>query len=255
MGENPPDGAIIDYYLPSAAPVTLEILDAKGALVRRYSSSDPSVPPADTDSVPSYWIRPPQTLASSAGAHRFVWDLHTTPAPGARTSYPIAAIVRNTPPAYSSPWVMPGQYVVRLTVNGRSTTQPLTVRMDPRVKTSLADLEQQFALSKEMYDGASAANAAIEELHKLGVKAPEIEGEPSEGFEYSFPRPIGAEHETLNSISHSMRSLMHILQAADVAPTEQLVTAAADRRRALDDVLARWHQLEGRTPSSARRGD
>jgi photosystem II stability/assembly factor-like uncharacterized protein len=253
---NPPDGAIIDYILPFAAPVTLEILDAKGALVRRVSSSDPSVPPADTDSVPWYWIRPPQSLASSAGAHRFVWDLHYTPAPGARTSYPIAAIVRNTPPAYSSPWVMPGQYVVRLTVNGRNTTQPLTVRMDPRVKTSPADLEQQFALSKELYDGVASANAALEELHALrpalsadlGAKAAEIEGEPSEGFEYSFPRPIGAETETLNSISHSMLSLMHILQAADVAPTDQLVAAAADRRRALADVLARWRRLKSEIP-------
>jgi len=156
---------------------------------------------------------------------------------------------------YAFPGGVPGQYSVCLTGNGRSTPQPLIVRMDPRVKSSAADLEQLFALSMEMYDGAAAANAALEELHKLGVKAPEIEGEATEGFEYSFPRPIGAANETLNSISHSMLSLMNILQAADVAPTEQLATAAADRRRALDDVLARWRKLEGRTPSSARRGD
>jgi hypothetical protein len=245
----------VDYYLPSAAstPVTIEILDTKGGVIRRYASSDPVEPPADTASVPWYWIRPPQLLSTAAGMHRIAWDLHYTPAPGVGTSYPIAAVYRNTPPAATSPWVMPGQYTVRLTVNGRSMTQPLTVRMDPRVKTPLAELEQQFALSKDLYDGAVAANAALEELHAfrktstpdLGAKAAELEGEESEGFEYSLPRPIGAERETLNSIAHSMLSLMHILQSADVAPTEQLVTATADRLRALEEVLGRWKGLQG----------
>jgi len=173
-----------------------------------------------------------------------VWDLHYTPVPGVKASYPIAAIVHNTAPNATSPWVMPGKYTVRLTVDGKSMTQPLTVRMDPRVKTPLSDLERQFRLSKEMYDGVLAANQAIADLHGFGAKAPEIEGEASEGFEYSFPRPIGAEKETLNSISHSMLSLMHILQNADVAPTDQLVAAAADRRKALAEVLARWEKFK-----------
>jgi photosystem II stability/assembly factor-like uncharacterized protein len=254
-GPNPPDGAIIDYWLPSAASsVTLEILDGNSTVVRSFSNTDPSLPPADTDSVPWYWIRPPQTLGTSAGMHRFVWDLHYTPAPGVKATYPIAAVYRNTPPAHTSPWVLPGEhYTVRLTVNGRTTlTQPLTVRMDPRVKTPRAALDQQFTLSKEMYDGVIAANAALEELHalrktlstELGAKAAELEGESRGGFEYSFPRPIGAATETLNSISHSMLSLMHVLQQADVAPTDDLVAAVADREKALQEVLARWKELK-----------
>src|SRR5205085_8853695 len=77
-GQNPPEGAIIDYYLPPAptAFVALDILDSTGNVVRHYSSTDPSVPPADSDSVPGYWIRPPQKLGTGAGMHRFVWDLH-----------------------------------------------------------------------------------------------------------------------------------------------------------------------------------
>jgi photosystem II stability/assembly factor-like uncharacterized protein len=254
-GPNPPDGAIIDYYLPSAAttPVILEIADAKGDLVRRYTNTDPSLPPADTDNVPWYWIRPPQTLSTGAGMHRFVWDLRYTPAPGVEATYPIAAIYRNTPPTPTSPWAMPGKYEVRLTVNGKMTTQPLTIRMDPRVETPLADLEKQFTLSKQMYDGVIAANAALDELHALrktlstdlGAKAGEIEGEASGGFAYSFPRPIGAATETLNSISHSMLSIMNILQSADVAPPEQLATAAADRIRVLGEVLGRWKTFKG----------
>src|SRR6476646_4026092 len=122
-------------------------------------------------------------------------------------------------------------------------TQPLTVRMDPRVKTSHEDLMKQLALSKEMYDGAVKANAALEELHALrktlstdlGAKAAELEGDSRGGFEYSFPRPIGAPKETLTSISHSMLSLMHLLQQADVAPTDSLAAAAVDRRKALEE--------------------
>ena len=142
--------------------------------------------------------------------------------------------------------------------NGKTYTQPLTVAMDPRVKTSAADLQQQFALSKEMYDGVVTVNTAVEQLHalrptltkELGAKAAEIEGEVSEGFAYSFPRPIGAEKETLNSISHSMLSLMNIIQSADVAPTDQLVAAVADRRRVLDEVLARFQTFRSGLPKT-----
>src|SRR5581483_2604317 len=87
-GQNPPDGAIIDYYLAAAeaTPVSLEILDSAGNLVRRYSSTDKSEPLRDTGQVPWYWIRPQRVLPASAGMHRFVWDLHYTPAPGGRVS-------------------------------------------------------------------------------------------------------------------------------------------------------------------------
>jgi photosystem II stability/assembly factor-like uncharacterized protein len=256
-GENPPDGAILDYRLASpASNVTLEILDNKGALVRRYTNTDPSIPTADPDSVPPYWIRPLQTPGTSAGPHRFVWDLHTTPAPGARSAYGVGAIPHDTPPAPTSPWVLPGDYVVRLTVDGKSMTQPITVRIDPRVKTPVADLELQFTLSKEMVDGVAAANAALEELHALrptlsaalGAKAAEIAGDSQGGFEHSSASPIGAETETLSSISHSMLSLMHILQDADVAPTDQLVAAVANRREALAGVLARWQTFKSGLP-------
>jgi len=250
---NPPDGAILDYYLASpASSVTLEVLDTNGKVIRKYSNTDPSEPPTETDSVPWYWIRPPQTLGTSAGLHRFVWDLHYTPAPGVEASYPIAAIAHNTAPAPTSPWVMPGTYSVKLTVDGKSFTQPLTVRIDPRVKTPLTGLEEQFKLSKEMYDGVVKANAALEELHalrknlskELGAKADEIEGDTRGGFEYSFPRPIGAPKETLNSVSHSMLSIMHLAQQADVVPSEQLKTAAADRKKALEEVLGRFGELK-----------
>ncbi|MGB9122533.1 MAG: glycoside hydrolase, partial [Candidatus Angelobacter sp.] len=152
-GENPPDGAVIDYYLQSASssPVTLEIKDSAGKTVRQYSSADKPDPIDPMLNIPTYWVRPPQTLSAAAGAHRFLWDMHYPDVPGVEAEYPIAAIPHNTAPQPSGPWALPGQYTVVLTANGKSYSQPLTIKMDPRVKTPLAGLQQQFKLSTDLY--------------------------------------------------------------------------------------------------------
>ena len=169
-GTNPPDGAIINYTLAAAAsgPVTLEILDAAGKSVRRYSSSDRSEnPDASTAPVPLYWYRAPQTLSASAGLHRFLWDVHYQPIPGGgggRGGLPIAAVPHDTVPAPSGPWAAPGVYTVKLTVDGKSYTQPLTLKMDPRVTTPALGLTQQFTLSKQLYDGIIEAQKTLDEI-------------------------------------------------------------------------------------------
>src|SRR5439155_2513857 len=119
-----PDGAIIDYALrsPGAGPVTLEITDAAGKMVRQYSSADRAdSPDPATAPVPLYWYRPPQILSAAAGMHRFLWDLHWQPIAGApgggRGGLPIAAVPHNTVAAPSTPWAAPGTYTVKLAVN------------------------------------------------------------------------------------------------------------------------------------------
>jgi photosystem II stability/assembly factor-like uncharacterized protein len=135
-GKNPPDGAIINYYLGKpATALTLEIFDTKEKLIRRYKSDD-AAPRIDenTLTIPSYWLRPPQIPSAQAGSHRFVWDLRYPPgAAGPKGDYPLAAIYKDTPRA-RGPMVPPGQYTVRLTVDGRVQEQPLTVKADPRLK-------------------------------------------------------------------------------------------------------------------------
>lgn len=154
-GENPPEGAMIDYQLPGnfSGTVTLEIKDGKGNLVRRFSSTDAV---AQTDlkelKIPAYWLRTPQVLSDQPGLHRFFWDLHYPPVPEVDPEFPIAAIYRNTAPEPTGPWALPGDYTLVLTANGQSTSQPLTLKMDPRVKISAADLTEQFELSKKLYD-------------------------------------------------------------------------------------------------------
>lgn len=162
-GENPPDGAIINYYLASAAsgPVTIEILDRAGTLVRRYSSTDPVPPIEDTGNVPWYWIRPVRVPSAEAGLHRFVWDVHYAAPAVDQFSYPISATPRNTAPEPKGMWAVPGTYTVKLTVNGQSMTRPLVVKMDPRVKTPLAGLQAQFALSKRLYDAIAKVHDAL----------------------------------------------------------------------------------------------
>lgn len=169
-GKNPPDGAMIDYYLKSvvSGPVTLEILDGKNNLVRRYASTDKPEPVNEKElDVPTYWIRPTSILSAEAGSHRFVWDLHYPPPSGSARTYPISAIIHDTPSEPLGPWALPGIYTVRLTANGRSYTQPLIVKMDPRVTTPPEGLEQQYALSMQCYQGMQDIHQATEAGRKL----------------------------------------------------------------------------------------
>jgi photosystem II stability/assembly factor-like uncharacterized protein len=132
LAENPPYGAVIDYYLKRAAsgPVTLEILGADGKTVRLYSSEEKTTP-VDPDKldIPASWVRVPEPLPTSAGLHRRTWDFRPPP-PANSTQRGGAAVFggRGVPP------VPPGDYTVKLTVGGRSYTQPLHLRADPRAK-------------------------------------------------------------------------------------------------------------------------
>jgi hypothetical protein len=191
--------------------------------------------------------------------HRFTWDMHYPPAAGSRNAYPIAATPHDTAPAPTSPWVTPGTYTVALIANGKTYTQPLTVEMDPRVKTSAADLQQQFALSKEMYDDiaqlgeitgrvrafraqlrAAIASADISTLRK---QASELAGASSE--EDDEAPPVAApDHETLSSLTQSLRAVLRLLQESDAAPTTQLAAAVDDRRHAVAEILGRAQTFE-----------
>ena len=135
-GQNPPDGAMLDYCLAGdAREVTLEVLDGKGKVVRKYSSSaKPAVVIEKSLQVPMYWVRPARVLSAKAGMHRFIWDMHYAPegGGGGRGGPGMAAIVHDTPVGPQGPWAEAGIYTVRLTVDGRSYTEKLTLLPDPR---------------------------------------------------------------------------------------------------------------------------
>jgi hypothetical protein len=260
-GQNPPDGAIFDYYLKSASssPAILEILDSNGKTVRRFSSSDPVPPPDPELEIPAYWLRPPQRLASAAGLHRFVWDMHYAPVPGIKTDYPIAAIYENTAPQPTSPWIVPGNYSVVLTVDGQKFTQPLTVKMDPRVKTSLADLQEQFDQSMQVYadllalqpamEKATAARAQLKTMRAAatGAEAAKLDEVSKElaALMDGGRRRRSSRTESLTGTRDSLLQLFAMLQEVDRAPTPQVSQAVPKLHQLAATLVQEWSQLEG----------
>src|SRR2546429_5553773 len=168
-GKNPPDGAILDYFLRSSAgEVGIEIMDTAGKLIRKFSSADkPEAVDEKKLNIPTYWIRPQQIVSNSAGMHRFVWDLHYSAPESVKHEYPISAIYRDTPRSPLGPAVLPGSYTVKITVNGKSYTQPLTVKMDPRAKASEDDLRRQFELEIGIVEAMNQSYDALQQVRDL----------------------------------------------------------------------------------------
>jgi photosystem II stability/assembly factor-like uncharacterized protein len=258
-GENPPDGAMIDYFLSkdASAPVTIEIKDGKGQSVRKYSSADVPVEANPKRlRIPTYWIRPPQLVSSKAGMHRFLWDMHYIPVPNVEPEFPIAATYRNTAPSTTSPWAAPGDYTVTLTVNGKTFSQPMTVAMDPRVKASVADLQEQFDLSWKLYQlrlklapiGRKFDEIA-EQLTKLKAKAAErpdvtqeLEAFGQTLMKFGPPRPRQGAPPSLFVLESTTR-LFNEIENADAAPTAAVKAAVADLDAKVGPAMDAWRKL------------
>ena len=256
-GKNPPDGVIIHYRLASSTttPVALDIVDGAGKLVRSFSSTD-SVEPVDPElNVPTYWIRPPQRLATDAGMHRFVWDLHYAPPKVLGHEYPISAIYGDTPRHPLGPAVLPGAYTIRLTMNGRVYTQPVTVKMDPRVRITEAGLKLQHDIGVRMNDaisrdfaalGQARARRALLRTQREGAKAGEIADSLAalDSLLLSIEGPRSGAADNLVRLNEQLAAILDTVEGADAEPTTQVVAAAADRERALAAILARWSEVQ-----------
>jgi hypothetical protein len=274
MAANPPDGAVIDYLLAheAAGPVTLEILDATGAVVRRHRSDDPGEPSPEelkTQLVPPYWVRPARNPGTGEGMHRFVWDLREAPPESARHGYPISAVPHETPRGPQGARVLPGTYTVRLTVGATTLTAPLTVVMDPRVKTPESALRQQYELlsrlSSMLTDGSRAirqARSVKDQLKALegrarGAAASDIRGlqqNVSALLESETPAPMAAETTTLLGEMAKISGLYGSLGQADAGPTAAQASAAAALAQSLPALLQRWRSLvDRRVPALNRR--
>ena len=267
-GENPPDGAIIDYLLrpPTPEHLTLEIRDSAGSLVRRFSSDDrPDSVNATALNIPLYWIRPQRVLSSAPGMRRFVWDLHYAPPAAARAEYPMSAIYHDTPRLPLGPWVLPGMYSATLSADGRTYTMPLTVRMDPRVTTSPAGLKAQFTHSMTAYNGMKAVRSIltrtaeirsrIDELLKAGRHGPlgdslealdrslsALEGSAGGGRRSAAPSPALA-GPSLRREEAAFRAILDRLQESDDTPSPQVVEGIPDVQRDLALLTERWDSL------------
>jgi photosystem II stability/assembly factor-like uncharacterized protein len=260
-GENPPDGAIIDYYLEQNAPgaVSLEIRDKNGETVRRYSSAD-AVPKIDPMlNIPAYWLRPPQVLLSEKGMHRFLWDMHYAPVPGVESGYPISAVYKNTAKNFTSPWIMPGEYTVVLTVGGKSYAQPFTVKMDPRVTASIQDLARQFELSKQLYD----LWIQFEPINwRVGAVSNQINNLKTQAGQNAIAADIDAFDKTLQELAGAanrrpgaplslgvlgrVQTLFGNLQSVDLAPTPTIAKAVTDILTESKTLIVGWQTFESK---------
>ncbi len=177
-GQNPPDGAIIDYYLRGKAngTITLEILNGT-EVMRKFSSDDRPYAIPEVN-IPLYWIRPQQVLSAESGSHRFTWDMRYTPLE-LPPVYPISAVYGQTAPEPTAPWIMPDTYTLRMTVNGMSYSQPLVIKMDPRVKTSESDLKLQHDLSINCYSKRQKLMAFLKEVTRLRDQIKAIQSKAS----------------------------------------------------------------------------
>jgi photosystem II stability/assembly factor-like uncharacterized protein len=262
LAANPPEGAVLDYYLreKSATPVQLEIFDAEGKLVRRFASDD-ELPKTDPKEmvISMDWVRDDAPLSKEAGIHRFVWNLR----------YPLAKSAHRSFDGPSGPRAVPGSYTVTLTVNGKSTSQPLLVKMDPRVVTPQTALVREFQAASRVAARLGEISAVIQEakdlrkqietrsketasnaelskaLAELDQKISDLTGSHRDDdfglFGLSLP---GEELATLDKVSTAWNGLLLVVESADAAPAADATTAIESWEAASKSVLARWQALK-----------
>jgi hypothetical protein len=222
-GQNPPDGAIIDYYLKSDVKkqITLQIHDEHGRTVQSYSST-PQTAQKLPPNVPEYWFAPPNVLSATAGLHRFVWNLQWThpmtlpygyygrPLDYTEYTVPDHAIAGETPRYQPpGPYVVPGTYEVVLTVDGKSYRQSLVVKLDPRVQTSQSDLQSQLDLARQIVDGMESSYSSYYQIASLRLAL----GERQKSL-----AGMSAAREAIAAATALEKELSEIQEGTDAAP-------------------------------------
>ncbi len=260
---NPPDGAIIDHALPPAVkgPVTLSVLDAHGQLVRRFSSTDPVIAPNPaTLPIAPEWVPAPMRLSTTAGMHRFVWNLRYPPL---QPATPTEAMEGG---GDAGVWAPPGAYTVELSVAGHHYRQPLTVLPDPRVQVSDAALQREFALARQVEQAGARADAADTDADRLlqALDARRAQASPAlrdqidalmrQAADLSgvqlHPDPRNSmgsppqRTDSLRALSMNLDKLLQAVDGADADPSPDAQAAYATLSKSLSATLDAWQQLK-----------
>ena len=258
LAPNPPEGSVLDYYLKdkAASPIQLEVFDTEGKLVRRFASNDELHKTNPNDVQFQFdWLRDPKPLLAEAGMHRFVWDLR----------YPLPKGVRRSFWGPAGPLAVPGNYTVKLTANGKSSTQPLTIKLDPRVKAPQDAMVRQFGLASKLVARLGEVSSALQQVGALRKQIEECRKEAGANTEllaalqglvekveaavepdsdadfmlFGLAAP-SKEHEPLPKVAAALTGLLIIVDSADMGPAADAVMASERWEEAAQETLARW---------------
>jgi hypothetical protein len=242
LAPNPPFGAMIDYALPAgvSGPVQIAIYDGAGALVNKFSSTDPVKPIdlAKVDVAPE-WLVSPRPPQATPGHHRFVWDLHYAKPAGLKED--------DTP---TGVWAPPGRYTVELSAAGQVLRQPLIVVADPRVKVSQADFDAEFRLAKQVEQARVRVRRMLESATELKTGLARAQATDAISAELKQlvgeAAPIGGASAptTLTSISEWLDNLAQAVDGADGSPTPDNLKGFGIVVSALDSLEPRWRAFE-----------
>ncbi|HEX4628701.1 MAG TPA: hypothetical protein VH137_07920 [Gemmatimonadales bacterium] len=249
-GTNPPSGAVIDYLLQSipAGPVTLEIVDARGGVVRRLSSDDRTAPPPEPPQVADEWLPRAELPTRQVGLNRFVWDLRYPPPPAERYGYSIAAIAgQGTVAEPQGPLVLPGEYRVRLTVGGQTYTQPLRVERDPRVHASDSALVAQLQLALEIWNAMAEQHSLNASLRAVRTRVRALESrsldQATRGSITALEGVADSLARTVRGVGGELAGLETTVESADREPTQPARVVFAEARERLNGATARWQRV------------
>jgi hypothetical protein len=255
-GQNPPDGAIIDYYLVSNAnKVELKIFDQKGTEVNSFSSDDLEEV-LDTTKMqhPTYWRRPFQGLSGEVGHQRYVWNLRYKEPRGANRDYAIAAVQYNTESGPVGPFVAPGAYKIQLNVNGDITERNLLVKLDPRSELSNDAITLQTDLSMQCYTNYETLQLIRESIDKiLTSKSSEQElllkyrgqGAPNNGdIIYGSIYESALENESIVGLQSKLLFLLNVLQNTDAKPTTKTQEASNILNKRVAEMVSVWRSMD-----------
>jgi hypothetical protein len=244
-GFNPPAGAVIDYWLREApkSPVVIEILDARGRIVRRYSSAGELPKPTAPPQIAPNWLEPrPQPPTANAGHNRFVWDLRYPPPPAEMYAYTMQVMAgegAETEPM--GPLVLPGSYRVRLIVGSDSLVRALTVVNDPRVKATAAALRSQTALALWIWNAENVQFALEGAAHTLIGSLRTI---PAATLDSGARAAITNLKAAADSLEHGMgddlANILATVESADREPTQQSRDAYKAAMAKLMALMKRW---------------
>jgi hypothetical protein len=266
LAQNPPAGAIVEYFLPHDArqPLVLEVLDAGGTVVRRFRSDEAAQPGTEElarELIPPYWLKPPQVLPATAGVHRWVWDLHYPAPVSATRGYPISAVPHATPQQPEGPLAIPGNYRVRLTFEGRRIEAPLSLKPDPRVTASPEALTRQLELASRLAELLTQASQTLltaqSEEAQLKSLAPGAAAGGAQAFHSRLAVLMGgaqaqeadsAMQPNLKEVQEQIAGLYAELARGDAAPTAAQLTATDSLQGKVTPLIAGWRKLQADLP-------